>query len=82
MEASQVLPNPRFLSLRKSRIGGFDPQNLALTLTRMGGSLAAALRRRFRRDDVVAANYEGCSWGDATERRITSNIVNWGSSRF
>jgi hypothetical protein len=54
----------------------------AAALARFGASVMAALGRGWRRDDATASRYEGCSWGDATERAITNDIVNCGCTRF
>lgn len=57
-------------------------QSLAPALIRFGASVMTTLRGLGRRDDVFASRYEGCSWGDTTEREMTNDIVNWGCTRF
>lgn len=55
-------------------------QKVRAALTRAAASVMAMLK--LRRDDAVAARYEGCSWGDQTERQMTGEIVGWGCTRF
>ena len=55
-------------------------QRVRAALTRVGASMMAMLK--VRRDDAVAARYQGCSWADQTERQMTGEIVDWGCTRF
>jgi hypothetical protein len=40
------------------------------------------VRRRCRREDLVASSYAGRSWGDSTEREMTNDVTSWGCTRF
>lgn len=68
------------VAMRGSRVGDFAAETLAPALRRFGATVVAWLRSR--RDDVIASRYEGCSWGDATERQMTGEIVDRGFTRF
>lgn len=41
-------------------------------LTTIGKNLLSLQRQR---DHLIASQYAGCSWGDATERRINADIT-------
>ena len=40
------------------------------------------VRRRCRREDVVALSFAGRSWGDSTEREMSNDVASWGRTRF
>jgi len=54
-------------------------------LRRIVGRLRAVAEKLFsrqrQREQLIASHYAGCSWGDATERRINDEIgkLNWTS---
>lgn len=92
MQTSQIACKPQMSGVEvviadSARLTDFSiarviEQNLAPALIRFGASVMTALRGLGRRDDIVASRYEGCSWGDTTEREMTNDIVNWGCTRF
>jgi hypothetical protein len=59
----------------------FEKSTLHVVLA-IAKAFAATLCRRCRTEDIIASQYEGRSWGDATEREMTNDIVNWGCARF
>jgi len=51
-------------------------------LTRIRTAFAPAFWTRVRVEDVVASQYAGRCWCDATEREIISDISSWRATRF
>lgn len=76
MQTSQIASKLPLSGAEAAVIG----QKFAAALARLGASVMPALKGRC--DDAVAARYDGCSWGDQTERQMTGDIVNRGCTRF
>lgn len=74
MQASQVLST------------GFLAHSVIVQAVSSIAHFAAAgfeiVRRRCRREDLVALSYAGRSWGDSTECEMTNDVASWGCTRF
>ena len=81
-ELVEVIKNHRRLCIGPVHIKEFIVRCFVPALILIRKTFAAALRRRSRAEDIIASQYEGRSWGDATEREMINDIANWGCTRF
>ena len=79
-----AIGNHRGACIRAFASRRFAPALARITsaLTRIRTAFAPAFWTRVRVEDVVASQYAGRGWCDATEREIISDISSWRATRF